>query len=94
VIHSLKAQLNPSDPACVGRRYRSAIPIGCYVTPDEIANTVLFLCSDLRLGDHRRAIRRRWRTHRHRRCDHPGHTELTFTRSRSLPVGEAFAGGY
>ena len=37
MIHSLKAQLNPSDPACVGRRYRSAIPIGCYVTPDEIA---------------------------------------------------------
>jgi NAD(P)-dependent dehydrogenase (short-subunit alcohol dehydrogenase family) len=31
----------------VGRRYQSAIPIGRYATPDEIANTVLFLCSDL-----------------------------------------------
>ena len=43
MIHSLKAQLNPADPASVGRRYQSAIPIGRYVTPDEIANTVLFL---------------------------------------------------
>jgi len=47
MIHSLEAQLNPSDPESVGRRYQSAIPIGRYVTPDEIANTVLFLCSDL-----------------------------------------------
>ena len=31
----------------MGRRYQSAIPIGRYVAPDEIANTVLFLCSDL-----------------------------------------------
>jgi NAD(P)-dependent dehydrogenase (short-subunit alcohol dehydrogenase family) len=35
------------DLASVGRRYQSAVPIGRYVTPDEIANTVLFLCSDL-----------------------------------------------
>jgi NAD(P)-dependent dehydrogenase (short-subunit alcohol dehydrogenase family) len=47
MIHSLEAQLNPADPASVGRRYQSAIPLGRYVTPDEIANTVLFLCSDL-----------------------------------------------
>jgi NAD(P)-dependent dehydrogenase (short-subunit alcohol dehydrogenase family) len=47
MIHSLEAQLNPADPGSVGRRYQSAIPIGRYVTPDEIANTVLFLCSDL-----------------------------------------------
>ena len=47
MIHSLEAQLNPSDPASVGRRYQSAIPLRRYVTPDEIANTVLFLCSDL-----------------------------------------------
>ena len=47
MIHSLEAQLNPSDPAAVSRAYQSAIPLGRYVTTDEIANTVLFLCSDL-----------------------------------------------
>jgi NAD(P)-dependent dehydrogenase (short-subunit alcohol dehydrogenase family) len=46
MIHSMEAQFNPSDPASVGRRYQAAIPIGRYVTPEEIANTVLFLCSD------------------------------------------------
>jgi NAD(P)-dependent dehydrogenase (short-subunit alcohol dehydrogenase family) len=47
MIHSLEAQLNPADPLSVGRRYEAAIPLGRYVTTDEIANTVLFLCSDL-----------------------------------------------
>src|SRR5499425_2462983 len=47
MIHSLEQQLSPNDPASISRRYQSAIPIGRYVTPDEIANTVLFLCSDL-----------------------------------------------
>jgi NAD(P)-dependent dehydrogenase (short-subunit alcohol dehydrogenase family) len=47
MIHSLEAQLNPSDPASISRRYQSAIPLGRYVAPEEIANTVLFLCSDL-----------------------------------------------
>src|SRR5712675_2411175 len=47
MIHSLEQQLNPGDPAMVGRRYQSAIPLGRYVMPEEIANTVLFLCSDL-----------------------------------------------
>jgi NAD(P)-dependent dehydrogenase (short-subunit alcohol dehydrogenase family) len=47
MIHSLEAQLNPADPASVGRRYQSAIPIGRYVTAEEIADTVMFLCSDL-----------------------------------------------
>jgi NAD(P)-dependent dehydrogenase (short-subunit alcohol dehydrogenase family) len=46
MIHSLEAQISPADPASVSRRYRSAIPLGRYVTTDEIANTVLFLCSD------------------------------------------------
>jgi len=46
MIHSLEQQLNPSDPASVSRRYQSAIPMGRYVNPDEIAATVLFLCSD------------------------------------------------
>jgi NAD(P)-dependent dehydrogenase (short-subunit alcohol dehydrogenase family) len=47
MIHSLEAMINPGDPAMVGRRYQSAIPLGRYVTVDEIAATVLFLCSDL-----------------------------------------------
>jgi hypothetical protein len=44
MIHSLEAQLNPSDPASIGRRHQSAIPMGGYVMPEEIANTVL--CGD------------------------------------------------
>jgi NAD(P)-dependent dehydrogenase (short-subunit alcohol dehydrogenase family) len=47
MIHALEAQLNPADPSAVTRRYQSAIPLGRYVMPDEIASTVLFLCSDL-----------------------------------------------
>jgi NAD(P)-dependent dehydrogenase (short-subunit alcohol dehydrogenase family) len=46
MIHSLEQQLNPADPASVSRRYQSAIPMGRYVNPEEIAATVLFLCSD------------------------------------------------
>src|SRR4051794_36188361 len=47
MIHSLEQQINPSDPQSVARRYQSAMPTGRYTTPDEIANMVLFLCSDL-----------------------------------------------
>jgi NAD(P)-dependent dehydrogenase (short-subunit alcohol dehydrogenase family) len=43
MIHSLEAMLNPGDPASVGTRYQSNIPIGRYGTPEEVANTVLFL---------------------------------------------------
>ena len=36
-------------PVChdLNRRYQAAIPSGRYTTPEEIANMVLFLCSDL-----------------------------------------------
>lgn len=47
MIHALETQLDPADPAGVGKRYQSAIPSGRYTTPEEIANMVLFLCSDL-----------------------------------------------
>ncbi len=47
MIHSVESQINPNDPAGVGKRYQTAIPLGRYATADEIANTVLFLCSDL-----------------------------------------------
>jgi NAD(P)-dependent dehydrogenase (short-subunit alcohol dehydrogenase family) len=47
MIHSLEAQINPADPASVSARYQAALPIGRYGTPEEVANVVLFLCSDL-----------------------------------------------
>jgi NAD(P)-dependent dehydrogenase (short-subunit alcohol dehydrogenase family) len=47
MIHSLEAQLDPANPAAVNERYQAAIPSGRYTRPDEIANVVLFLCSDL-----------------------------------------------
>ncbi len=47
MIHSLEAQINPANPASVGERYQNMLPIGRYGTPEEVANLVLFLCSDL-----------------------------------------------
>lgn len=47
MIHSLEAQINPNDPKGVGEKYQSSIPSGRYSTPEEIANMVVFLCSDL-----------------------------------------------
>jgi NAD(P)-dependent dehydrogenase (short-subunit alcohol dehydrogenase family) len=47
MIHALEEMINPDDPASVGIRYQGSIPLGRYATPNEIANTVLFLCSEL-----------------------------------------------
>jgi len=47
MIHSLEAQISPGDPAAIGERYQAAQPTGRYTTAEEIANMVLFLCSDL-----------------------------------------------
>src|SRR5262245_57089760 len=47
MIHSLESQIDPADPQSVARRYQSALPLGRYGTPEEVANVVLFLCSDL-----------------------------------------------
>jgi len=47
MIHAIEGQINPSDPGSVGGRYQSSIPLGRYGTPEEVANVVLFLCSDL-----------------------------------------------
>jgi NAD(P)-dependent dehydrogenase (short-subunit alcohol dehydrogenase family) len=47
MIHSLHSMISPDNPAQVGERYQAAIPIGRYGTPEEIANVVMFLCSDL-----------------------------------------------
>jgi len=47
MIASVTAQIDPGDPAGVNARYKNGIPSGRYTTPEEIANMVLFLCSDL-----------------------------------------------
>jgi NAD(P)-dependent dehydrogenase (short-subunit alcohol dehydrogenase family) len=47
MIHSLESMLNPDDPASVGNRYQSNIPLGRYGTAEEVANVVIFLSSDL-----------------------------------------------
>jgi len=47
MIQDLNRQMNPSDPDSVRASYEASIPIGRYGTADEVANVVLFLCSDL-----------------------------------------------
>jgi NAD(P)-dependent dehydrogenase (short-subunit alcohol dehydrogenase family) len=46
MIHSLESQLDPANPDAIGQRYKSGIPSGRYTTAEEIAEIVLFLCSD------------------------------------------------
>jgi NAD(P)-dependent dehydrogenase (short-subunit alcohol dehydrogenase family) len=47
MIQDLQKQLNPENPDKVAATYQASIPIGRYGTAEEVANTVLFLCSDL-----------------------------------------------
>ena len=47
MIHSLEEQLSPGDPKAVEARYQASLPTGRYTTVEEIANMVLFLCSEL-----------------------------------------------
>jgi NAD(P)-dependent dehydrogenase (short-subunit alcohol dehydrogenase family) len=47
MIHALEAVTNPDNPKAVGERYAASLPLGRYSTPEEIANMVQFLCSDL-----------------------------------------------
>jgi NAD(P)-dependent dehydrogenase (short-subunit alcohol dehydrogenase family) len=47
MIHAIEGQISPSDPGGVGSRYQASIPLGRYGTAEEVANVVLFLCSDL-----------------------------------------------
>ena len=47
MIQSLAQQLRPHDPGSVEKTYQTVIPSGRYTRPEEIADVVLFLCSDL-----------------------------------------------
>ena len=47
MMRSLEQQRNPADPEAVHAAISAGMPTGRYTMPDEIANTVLFLCSDL-----------------------------------------------
>jgi len=47
MIHALEEQLSPGNPAAMSERYQTSLPTGRYTTVEEIANMVLFLCSDL-----------------------------------------------
>jgi NAD(P)-dependent dehydrogenase (short-subunit alcohol dehydrogenase family) len=47
MVHALHGMINPENPGLVGERYQAGIPLGRYGTPEEVANVVLFLCSDL-----------------------------------------------
>ena len=47
MMRSLEAQRNPANPDGVGTLYRAGIPTGRYATPEEVANAVMYLCSEL-----------------------------------------------
>ena len=47
MVKDLATQMNPDNPGKVRDSYESAIPIGRYGTAEEVANVVIFLCSDL-----------------------------------------------
>jgi NAD(P)-dependent dehydrogenase (short-subunit alcohol dehydrogenase family) len=47
MIHKIEAQVDPADPAAVGRRYQAGLPRGRYGSAEEVAGVVLFLCSEL-----------------------------------------------
>jgi len=46
-LRSLEAQRNPADPAAVHDANSANTPTGRYATPEEVANVVMYLCSDL-----------------------------------------------
>jgi NAD(P)-dependent dehydrogenase (short-subunit alcohol dehydrogenase family) len=47
LMRAVEEQISPGNAAAVSERYQAAIPTGRYTTVEEIANMVLFLCSDL-----------------------------------------------
>jgi len=47
MIHDIERMVNPNDPGRVSAGYQASIPNQRYGTAREVANVVLFLCSDL-----------------------------------------------
>lgn len=47
MVHAIAAQVSPNNPAGVQELYAAGIPLRRYGTAEEVANLVLFLCSDL-----------------------------------------------
>ena len=47
MMRRIEAQVSPADPAAVARRYQAGLPSGRYGSAEEVANVVLFLCSNL-----------------------------------------------
>jgi NAD(P)-dependent dehydrogenase (short-subunit alcohol dehydrogenase family) len=46
MMRSLEAQRNPNDPQSVHDNNADGTPTGRYATPEEVANVVMYLCSD------------------------------------------------
>jgi NAD(P)-dependent dehydrogenase (short-subunit alcohol dehydrogenase family) len=47
MMRSLESQRNPADPRVVHDANSASTPTGRYATPEEVANVVMYLCSDL-----------------------------------------------
>ena len=45
-VRSLEAQRTPNDPQLVRDSNAAETPTGRYATPEEVANVVMYLCSD------------------------------------------------
>ncbi len=47
MMRSLESQRNPTDPESVHAANAAGMPTGRYTYPEEVANAVMYLCSDL-----------------------------------------------
>ena len=47
MVRELQRQMNPDNPDAARASYEASIPVGRFGTAEEVANVVLFLCSDL-----------------------------------------------
>ena len=47
MMRSLESQRNPNDPELVHKAYSATMPTGRYTLPEEVADVVLYLSSDL-----------------------------------------------